>query len=352
MDRTCDNPVVLRVSRNPSRVGVPRCRSGREVTSNLFAGNPLPPARLPPQSITTLRMLRLGSRPMGGSRECAVERILLFSIHGKRGGGGRSSILLFPTHGTKGWGKRGGGSHPRRAPRYIYWRPTNRNVLDVRKHRSMCPPGQEEPAGKGEPCPHLSREIKCVGNIYVRDNFEIATRCTPDNVVAISCFSDTTGNGLAQPPRAPQAVPAGKSAAEHHHHTDHASDSGVAAAAAAVSPRRAHRVPLLRGMPGVPSDPDPASVCAPAAALKKCAVLCTGGRNRLRCLLVVELRHRLQDGGGHFCAPRPCGECTQEDMTKFRAMYWGLPKTFNPTKFEPEPASWAASAKAARMKTS
>ena len=62
------------------------------------------------------------------------------------------------------------------------------------------------------------------------------------------------------------------------------------------------------------------------------------------------MRHRLQDGGGHFCAPRPCGECTQEDMTKFRAMYWGLPKTFNPTKVEPEPASWAASAKAAGMK--
>ena len=42
---------------------------------------------------------------------------------------------------------------------------------------------------------------------------------------------------------------------------------------------------------------------------------------------------------GGFCAPKPCGECTQEHMTKFRAKRWGLSKTFNPMAFEP--ASWA-----------
>ena len=69
-------------------------------------------------------------------------------------------------------------------------------------------------------------------------------------------------------------MPAGKSAAEHHHHTDHASDSSVAAAATAVSETGAGiECPFFPGMPGVPSDPDPASVCAPAAALKKWAVL-------------------------------------------------------------------------------
>ena len=61
---------------------------------------------------------------------------------------------------------------------------------------------------------------------------------------------------------------------------------------------------------------------------------------------VVELGHRRQDGEvyvcvcGGFCAPKPCGECTQEHMTKFRAKRWGLSKTFNPMAFEP--ASWAA----------
>ena len=130
---------------------------GQGATSNLLPVTPFPGQTSSAEHIT-LRMLRLGSRPMGGSRECAVERILLFSIHGKRGGGGRSSISVV-SHTRAAAGEAGEGIPSRRAPRYIYWRPTDGKVLDVRKHRSMCPPGQEEPAGKGEPCPHLSREI-------------------------------------------------------------------------------------------------------------------------------------------------------------------------------------------------
>jgi hypothetical protein len=53
-------------------------------------------------------------------------------------------------------------------------------------------------------------------------------------------------------------------------------------------------------------------------------------------------------GNPTLCAPKNCSSCTHEDMTKFRAMYWGLSKTFNPTKFNPD--VWAKSAKAAGMR--
>jgi alpha-L-fucosidase len=52
-------------------------------------------------------------------------------------------------------------------------------------------------------------------------------------------------------------------------------------------------------------------------------------------------------GNPTLCAPKPCSECTQEDMVKYRAMYWGLSKTFNPTKFNA--TAWAAAASAAGM---
>jgi len=55
-----------------------------------------------------------------------------------------------------------------------------------------------------------------------------------------------------------------------------------------------------------------------------------------------------QFGNPQLCAPKKCSECTHADMTKFRAMYWGLSKTFNPTKFDP--TVWAAAAEAAGMK--
>ena len=37
-----------------------------------------------------------------------------------------------------------------------------------------------------------------------------------------------------------------------------------------------------------------------------------------------------------------------DDQVKFRAMYWGLSKTFNPTKFNPD--VWATAAATAGMK--
>ena len=55
-----------------------------------------------------------------------------------------------------------------------------------------------------------------------------------------------------------------------------------------------------------------------------------------------------QFGNPALCAPKKCSECTHADMTKFRATYWGLSKTFNPTKFDP--TVWAAAAEAAGMK--
>ena len=45
----------------------PRAGGGQRATSGLFAGNP--PGRLPPQSITALRVLRLGSGPLWVARE-------------------------------------------------------------------------------------------------------------------------------------------------------------------------------------------------------------------------------------------------------------------------------------------
>ena len=53
-------------------------------------------------------------------------------------------------------------------------------------------------------------------------------------------------------------------------------------------------------------------------------------------------------GNPTLCAPKNCSECTHADMTKFREMYWGLSKTFNPKKFDP--TVWASAAKAAGMK--
>ena len=55
-----------------------------------------------------------------------------------------------------------------------------------------------------------------------------------------------------------------------------------------------------------------------------------------------------QFGNPALCAPKNCSACTHADMTSFREMYWGLSKTFNPTKFDP--SGWAAAAKAAGMK--
>eukprot|EP00040_Diaphanoeca_grandis_P023728 m.129542 g.129542 ORF g.129542 m.129542 type:complete len:613 (-) comp29406_c0_seq1:292-2130(-) len=53
-------------------------------------------------------------------------------------------------------------------------------------------------------------------------------------------------------------------------------------------------------------------------------------------------------GNPDLCAPKNCSECTEADMTKYRTMYWGLSKTFNPTKFNP--MAWATAAENAGMK--
>lgn len=52
-------------------------------------------------------------------------------------------------------------------------------------------------------------------------------------------------------------------------------------------------------------------------------------------------------GNPGLCAPKNCSECTHQDMLNYRAMYWGLSKTFNPTKFNP--ALWAEAASNAGM---
>jgi hypothetical protein len=53
-------------------------------------------------------------------------------------------------------------------------------------------------------------------------------------------------------------------------------------------------------------------------------------------------------GNPGLCAPKPCSECTEEDMMAYRKMYWGLSKTFNPTKFNA--SVWADAAAGAGMK--
>lgn len=53
-------------------------------------------------------------------------------------------------------------------------------------------------------------------------------------------------------------------------------------------------------------------------------------------------------GNPSLCAPKKCSECTEADMVAYRKMYWGLSKTFNPTKFNA--TAWADVALAAGMK--
>lgn len=53
-------------------------------------------------------------------------------------------------------------------------------------------------------------------------------------------------------------------------------------------------------------------------------------------------------GNVGLCAPKPCSQCTEADMTAYRQKYWDLATTFNPTKFNP--TLWAEAATAAGMK--